>query len=57
LQQSLKGIDRRTEFKAGISDAIVHLKNFYSEFEKDFETFFPEIQDFVKNFIEKSKNF
>ncbi|GAB4339381.1 MAG: acyl carrier protein phosphodiesterase [Flammeovirgaceae bacterium] len=57
LQQSLKGIDRRTNFKAGISDAIVYLKKFFRDFEKDYEFFFPEIQFFTKNFIEKNNFF
>lgn len=43
IDQSLKGLSRRTSYPSGMEHASLDLIKHYSSFEKDFNDFFPEI--------------
>ena len=49
-------MNQRTKGKSKMNEATNELKEFYSEFEKDFTSFFQELQSFTitkKNEVEK----
>ena len=43
-------MDYRTKHRVNMQEAIVELKNFYTEFEKEFTAFFEELKDMVVDF-------
>jgi acyl carrier protein phosphodiesterase len=47
IDQSLKGISRRTKHVSGMENAWEDLLDHYGDFEKDFCEFFPEIMAFT----------
>lgn len=47
IDQSLKGISRRTMHPSGMENAVNDLLDKYHDFEKDFGEFFPEIMEFI----------
>lgn len=49
IDQSLKGISRRTNHVSGMENASHDLLLNYSEFERDFSEFFPEIMAFTED--------
>ena len=51
IDQVLKGMSRRTTFESGMEHAIDDLKSGYSEFEGEFDAFFPDVCNFAKNYI------
>ncbi|MCS6833837.1 MAG: acyl carrier protein phosphodiesterase, partial [Flammeovirgaceae bacterium] len=53
LALSLKGIDRRTQFKSAVAGAVIHLKMYYHEFEEEFRFFFPSLMAFAKDFLKE----
>ncbi len=48
LKRVFYGMDRRTDFKSGMKDAVEDLIMNYSDFDKDFKAFFPEVIGFVE---------
>ena len=52
IQKTLDGISKRTNFPNRLNYALEEMKKFENEIEKDFLSFFPEIIDFVKKFIQ-----
>jgi len=47
----LGGMSRRTSFDSKMNEAVEDLKNSYSEFEKEFFEFFPELEKHSKEFL------
>ncbi len=47
----LDGMSRRTKFDSKMDESIHDLKNDYALYEKDFDSFFPELQQHCKDFI------
>ncbi len=47
----LKGMSRRTPYDSKMHEAVEDLKISYSEFEKEFFEFFPELDAYSKNFL------
>ncbi|MCK8479750.1 ACP phosphodiesterase [Psychroserpens algicola] len=47
IQKVLEGMNRRTQLKSGMNTATIELKEFYSEFEAEFTSFFEELQAFT----------
>jgi acyl carrier protein phosphodiesterase len=52
IEKVLTGMSRRTVFQSGMENASEDLKKYYSEFEKEFDNFFPELIEFSKQYIE-----
>lgn len=50
IQKTLVGMSRRTTFKSNMESAISSLEAHYQDFEKEFRSFFPELQTFAINF-------
>ncbi|MCD2259464.1 acyl carrier protein phosphodiesterase [Psychroserpens luteolus] len=48
IQKVLDGMNRRTQNKSGMHTATVELKEFYTEFETEFTSFFEELRAFAK---------
>lgn len=53
LEQVFYGMDRRTQLASGMRHSVSTLKENYSRLEKDFFLFYPELQQFASNEIEK----
>lgn len=53
ISEVLNGMSRRTAFKSNMELAVIDLKKYYSEFEKEFQLFFEEARTFAKEWIEK----
>jgi len=51
IARTLAQIDRRTGNKSGMTNAINELKEFYTEFEQEFTTFFEDIRAYVSQKI------
>jgi acyl carrier protein phosphodiesterase len=49
IDQSLKGISRRTKHPSGMENAASDLLTQYHDFEKDFGEFFPEIMEYIED--------
>jgi len=52
ITQSLRGMARRASFVSHMEEAVVDLKNYYLEFDADFQLFFPELMSVCKDFLE-----
>ena len=48
LKRVFYGMDRRTDFKSGMKDAVEDLLINYHDFEEEFKTFFPDVIGFVE---------
>lgn len=48
LSRVFYGMDRRTQFRSGMSDSVDLLKKHYSELEQHFFSFYPQIISFVE---------
>ncbi|WP_298895038.1 acyl carrier protein phosphodiesterase [uncultured Psychroserpens sp.] len=48
IQKVLDGMNRRTQNKSGMNTATVELKEFYTEFETEFTSFFEELRAFTE---------
>jgi acyl carrier protein phosphodiesterase len=48
LKRVFYGMDRRTDFKSGMKDAVEDLLINYPDFDKEFKTFFPDVIYFVE---------
>ncbi|MEM6735872.1 MAG: acyl carrier protein phosphodiesterase [Bacteroidota bacterium] len=49
IDQTLNGIAKRTRFNSKMETAIASLKEHYSDFQLEFDQFFPELQLFTKD--------
>jgi acyl carrier protein phosphodiesterase len=56
LERVFYGMDRRTEFNSGMSNAVTVLKRNYSEIQEDFNTFYPKLTNFVNEVLPEIKN-
>lgn len=54
LQRVMEGMSRRSRFASGMEKAPDFLEQHYDWFGDEFERFFPELQQHVKQFIEKA---
>ncbi len=52
ISRALGGMSRRTKFDSKMDEAVVDLKNHYSEFEQEFKDFFIDLQSFVSEWLE-----
>ncbi|MEH6537331.1 MAG: acyl carrier protein phosphodiesterase [Psychroserpens sp.] len=52
IQLVLDGMNRRTQNKSGMNTATIELKEFYTEFETEFTSFFEELRAFAKNTLQ-----
>lgn len=52
IKQVFEGMSRRTKFASNLLDAPKALEENYEAFQQDFESFFPEIVSFVKQWLE-----
>jgi len=48
LKRVFYGMDRRTDFKSGMKDAVDDLIMNYNDFDEDFKAFFPDVIGFVE---------
>ncbi|MFA5419699.1 MAG: ACP phosphodiesterase [Bacteroidales bacterium] len=48
LRRVFRGMDRRTQYKAGMSKAVLALTDNYQFLENDFKQFYPDLQQFAK---------
>jgi acyl carrier protein phosphodiesterase len=53
LKRHMEGLARRTPFNSGMENAVEDLEIHYEGFEQDFADFFPELVNFVKEYLEK----
>ena len=53
IAQALNGMARRTTFESNMEQGGEILLKYYSDFEKDFEDFFPTIEAAAKKFLEE----
>lgn len=49
IERTLQGMARRSKYESGMENGLIHLNEFYEEFEKEFIAFFIELEEFVKN--------
>jgi acyl carrier protein phosphodiesterase len=56
IAKTLRDMQKRVHFANTMASSINDLKAEYKEFETDFQLFFPDIQYFVKNEIEKLRS-
>lgn len=52
ISRSLRGISQRTKFTSNLEHAALDLKACFSEFQRDFTAFFPEIISHTKTFFD-----
>lgn len=55
IAETLRGISHRTKFENNIEQAVNELIEYEDELNDDFNSFFPEIISFSRNFIEEEK--
>jgi len=51
IHRALSGMARRTKFESKMEEASEDLKNHYTEFEKEFFVFFPDLQKFAADWL------
>ena len=51
IEQSLNGLARRTRYESNMEQAIVDLKESYTAFDTEFQSFFPELKSYAETFI------
>lgn len=56
INQSLNGLSRRTKFDSGMENAVEDLEEHYDEFNQDFKTFFPDIDNFVSDYLKENQS-
>ena len=52
IDRALKGMDRRTPFNSGMSEAVGDLKKDYKIYREEFQSFFPQIIEFSNTVIQ-----
>ncbi|MEQ8244210.1 acyl carrier protein phosphodiesterase [Fulvivirga sp.] len=51
ISRALGGMSRRTKFDSKMDEAVVDLRAYYDEFEKEFKEFFVDLQSFVAQWL------
>jgi acyl carrier protein phosphodiesterase len=51
IHRALSGMSRRTKFESRMDEASEDLRTNYSEFEKEFLSFFPDLKDFADEWL------
>ena len=54
IHRALSGMARRTPYQSKMDEAVIDLENHYEEFKTEFETFFPQLNSFSKQFLSRS---
>lgn len=54
IHNALAGMARRTTFKSKMDEAVVDLDHHYSEFEDEFRRFFPDLENFVQDWLKNN---
>ncbi|GAB4319675.1 MAG: acyl carrier protein phosphodiesterase [Bacteroidales bacterium] len=54
IDRALSGLARRTPFESGMQHATEELRKNYPDYLNEFRTFFPDLQNFTANWIEKN---
>lgn len=57
IGRALTNMSKKTKYESRMSEAIEDLKTNYSEFNRDFQTFFPQVIQFSNTFLNQSKFF
>jgi acyl carrier protein phosphodiesterase len=52
IHRALSGMSSRTPYESKMDEAVSDLINYYDEFKKEFEEFFPELKSFVQSKID-----
>jgi acyl carrier protein phosphodiesterase len=52
IGEVLEGMSQRTTFKSNMELAVNDLQKNYTEFEKEFKMFFPEVKEFVRGWLD-----
>jgi acyl carrier protein phosphodiesterase len=50
IARALTGMSRRTPYESKMDEAVNELVQYYNQFNAEFELFFPDLKDHVKNF-------
>jgi acyl carrier protein phosphodiesterase len=51
IGQALSGLARRTRYESKMEQSVIELEEFYSEFKKEFQLFFPELRLHAEEFL------
>jgi acyl carrier protein phosphodiesterase len=51
IQRTLTGMSRRTSHESRMDEAVNDLRKYYKEFEHEFESFFPDLQQHARVFL------
>ena len=51
INRALSGMAHRTPYESKMEEATVELKKYYSDFEKEFLQFFPELKEMCEQFL------
>lgn len=51
IDATLTGMSKRTKFESGLENASFDLKSNYDDFKKEFELFFPELEQMSRDFL------
>jgi acyl carrier protein phosphodiesterase len=51
IHKALIGMSRRTKFDSKMDESVTELRNYYSDFQVEFESFFPELKKFSDAFM------
>ncbi|MBS1506265.1 MAG: DUF479 domain-containing protein [Bacteroidetes bacterium] len=54
IQKALSGMARRTRFESKMEQSVADLENHYDSFGKEFELFFPELNEFCVRWIKSN---
>jgi acyl carrier protein phosphodiesterase len=54
ISRALSGMSQRTPYESKMDQAVQDLKAYYDDFEKEFKSFFPELERFCLNWLEKN---
>ncbi|HRI80573.1 MAG TPA: ACP phosphodiesterase [Cyclobacteriaceae bacterium] len=54
ISQALAGMTRRATFDSKMDESIEDLKNYYDEFKKEFDVFFPELKNWADEWLLKN---
>ena len=53
IQEVMNGMSRRTKHDSKMEESVIDLKEDYEGFREDFYAFFPELQNFVKEYLDE----
>jgi len=53
IQEVMNGMSRRTKHDSKMEESVIDLKEDYEGFREDFYAFFPELQNFVKDYLDE----